>query len=299
MTVSLLIPCHNAASFLPRLWQTVRAQTLPFDEILCYDDASTDDTAEVAGRLGARVLRGEGNLGPAHARNALLHAAGGEWVHFHDADDLLQPEFLARTTRQAGTGADVILCNVDWLDEQSQRRMFGFRYSRSALLADPTNYVLEHPVGGINGLYRRERLLAVGGFDERLRIWEDADLHVRLAAAGARFEVIEEVLCLALRRAESASANYRENWRYRLGALERYEGALPTTCRPALAREAERAALHLAGLGEPRAARAAVALARRLGGDPPTTQSRSLRLAKRFLPAVTVLRFQARARGIK
>ncbi len=44
---SLLIPCHNAAQYLLRLWETVQAQTVPFDEIICYDDGSTDNTAEV------------------------------------------------------------------------------------------------------------------------------------------------------------------------------------------------------------------------------------------------------------
>ncbi len=298
MTASLLIPCYNAAAFLPRLWETVRAQAVPFSEVICYDDASDDETGAVARRLGARVLRGERNLGPAHARNSLLRAAAGEWVHFHDADDRLEPAFLARILEPAGPSIDAVICNVDWIDEQTQRPMIAHRYSRAEFLADPLNYVLEHPIGGINGLYRRERVLALGGFDETMRIWEDADLHVRLAAAGARFEVVEEVLCLALRRTASASTDYRANWRFRLAALQRYEQTLPASTRGALAREAERAALNLAGLGEPAGARAAVALARRLGGDPPTTDSSLLRLARHFVPATLLLRMQARARGI-
>ena len=90
-TCSLLVPCHNAAAHLPRLWETVRAQAKPFDELICYDDASTDRTADVARTLGATVIRGDTNHGAAHARNRLWQAAHGEWVHFHDADDLLDP----------------------------------------------------------------------------------------------------------------------------------------------------------------------------------------------------------------
>lgn len=299
MTTSLLIPAYNAAAHLPRLWETVRAQTAAFTEILCYDDASTDDTAVVAQRLGARVLRGEHNHGPAHARNELLHAAAGDWVHFHDADDLLEPAFLERMSAHAGPGVDAVVCNVDWLEERTQRRMFAHRYSRSELLAGPLNYVLEHPIGGINGLYRRERLLMLGGFDESMRIWEDADLHVRLAAHGAHIDVVEEVLSLAMRRAESVSTDYRANWRCRLEALQRYERVLPESARGALAREAERAALNLAGLDERRAAGAAVALARRLGGDPPTSRSWAVRVAKRVLPTVWLLRLQASRRTAK
>ena len=97
MKTALLIPCHNAAAYLPRLWQTVRAQTRPFDAVFCYDDASEDNTAAVAEALGAQVIRSETNRGPAHARNALLHACQAEWIHFHDADDLLTRNVRALT----------------------------------------------------------------------------------------------------------------------------------------------------------------------------------------------------------
>ena len=57
-TIALLIPAHNAESFLPRLLRSAHAQREPFDEIWVYDDCSTDNTALVAEGFGARVLRG-------------------------------------------------------------------------------------------------------------------------------------------------------------------------------------------------------------------------------------------------
>lgn len=62
--VSLLVPCYNAAPFLPRLMESVRAQTRPFTTILCYDDGSTDDTA-VARSLGLEIMTGQPNAGVA------------------------------------------------------------------------------------------------------------------------------------------------------------------------------------------------------------------------------------------
>ena len=85
--ISLLIPCKNAAGYLPRLFEGVRAQSRPFAEIICYDDNSTDATCEVAEGLGARVIKAEGpSTGPAKARNRLAMAASAPWIHFHDAD---------------------------------------------------------------------------------------------------------------------------------------------------------------------------------------------------------------------
>lgn len=290
---SLLIPCHNAAGHLPRLWETVRAQTLPFDEIICYDDASTDRTAEVAQSLGARVIRGEKNGGPAHARNQLWRAARGEWVHFHDADDLLDPAYHAKVSARVNGETDVVICNALWLRDDTREREQEWRYSETDLRAAPAPYLLTHPVGGINGYYRRSVLEQIGGFDEQLKVWEDADLHVRLAVQGARFAVVEEALVIALRRGDSLSAEMKQNWRNRLRALQHYAKTLPADCRPALLCALESAARALLVVGEPGAAREAVALSRSLGGDPPTTANPLLRLCKRTLGAMAALRLQS------
>ena len=290
---SLLIPCHNAAGHLPRLWETVRTQTLPFDEIICYDDASTDHTAEVALSLGARVIRGEKNSGPAHGRNRLWRAAQGEWVHFHDADDLLDPTYHAKVAARVSGAVDVIICNALWLREDTRTREQEWRYSEAELRVAPASYLLTHPVGGINGYYRRTALERIGGFDEQLKVWEDADLHIRLAISGARFAVVEEALVIALRRGDSLSAEMKRNWRNRLQALRHYAKTLPIDCRAALLIALESAARALLKVGDPAGAREAIALSRSLGGDPPTSAHPLIRLCKRTLGGMAALRLQS------
>jgi glycosyltransferase involved in cell wall biosynthesis len=93
--ITLLVPCYNAAAFLPRLWETVRAQMRPFDELLCYDDASTDNTVAVARALGATVICGERNAGPAFARNDLRgrDAFAVPCVHYKANGTVVHPAF--------------------------------------------------------------------------------------------------------------------------------------------------------------------------------------------------------------
>lgn len=293
---SLLVPCHNAARNLPRLWATVRAQTRPFTEFICYDDASTDDTAAVARGLGATIIRGEQNHGPAHARNQLWRAAAGEWVHFHDADDLLDPAFLEKMSARADAATDAVICNAQWLYADTREPEMEWRYSETELRAAPAPYLLTHPVGGINGFYRRATLEAIGGFDEKLMVWEDADLHVRLALHGARIAVVPEPLVIALRRRDSLSADMKRNWRNRLTALQHYMKTLPPDCTPALIDELEGAARQLLRHGEPDAAREAVRLVIELGGNPPSTRNPLLQLCKRIFGPMAALRLQARVR---
>lgn len=293
---ALLVPCYNAVAFLPRLFASVAAQTRPFDEILCYDDGSTDDTAAVAAQLGAKVIRSEQNRGPAPARNALWRATAAEWVHYHDADDLLDPAYHEQASALATSNTDVVICSARWIHEADGSLEREWRYSATGLRAAPLDYLLSHPVGGINGYYRRSVLGKLGGYDETLRIWEDADLHVRLAAAGARFAVVEEILVTALRRAGSVSAPVAENWRCRLRALERYAVTLPPSCRPTLLAEIDGAARELLRAGDTASAQRAIALSRSFGGNPPASANPAVRLARRVFGPITALRLQNLAR---
>jgi glycosyltransferase involved in cell wall biosynthesis len=81
-------------------------------EIVIVDDASTDATLEIAGRIAARdsrvrVLHNERNSGPSVSRNRAIAAARGEWIAILDADDSWFPERLERMLADAGN-ADVV-----------------------------------------------------------------------------------------------------------------------------------------------------------------------------------------------
>ncbi|MDJ0531157.1 MAG: glycosyltransferase family A protein [Xenococcaceae cyanobacterium MO_207.B15] len=291
-TCSLLIPCYNAAKYLPRLWQTVEAQTVPFDEIICYDDGSTDNTADVARELGAKVIQGEKCRGAAYARNQLAQATNCSWFHFHDADDLLKPNYLERTKSRINQDVDVILCNVDWIDENTRELVISWHYVHQELNKDPINYIISHPIGGINGLYRRDIFLAVNGFDESMRVWEDADLHVRLAAAGAKFVVVEEVLSISLRHDDTVSNNRLINWNYRFQALKKYSQQLNSSSISTIAKQAEMAARSLINSGNRTSAQEAIKFCQSLGGNPPSTNNPILIILKLVLPAFWVLQLQ-------
>jgi glycosyltransferase involved in cell wall biosynthesis len=101
--VSVVIPCFNYGRFLGAAITSVQRQEYRPIEIIVIDDASTDQSAAVASNLGVRVIRQPG-LGLGAARNAGVHAAGGELIVFLDADDELAPEAIS-------SGAHMLLAN--------------------------------------------------------------------------------------------------------------------------------------------------------------------------------------------
>lgn len=97
-TVSVVIPCHNYARFLPLAIESVLAQTCPPSEILVVDDSSTDDTPNVVKRYGGQVLylRVE-QRGAYGARNDSLPHLSGDYFLNLDADNWLEADFIEKT----------------------------------------------------------------------------------------------------------------------------------------------------------------------------------------------------------
>ena len=197
VSIALCVPAYNAEAHLPGLLESAARQTVPFDEVWIYDDASTDETSAVARRFGARVLRGEINQGCSAGKNALLALVETAWVHFHDADDILAPEFVARAKARIGDARlDVLLFDYEQVDGVTGARMSRSDFGASSLLQDPVRYNLVNTVNN-GGVYSVPFLRRVGGFDldPAVRFNEDRAFHLRLAEAEARFGVEPYVGC--------------------------------------------------------------------------------------------------------
>ena len=99
--VSVVIPCFNYARYLPEAVSSVLEQSKVDVDVIVVDDASTDDSLQVARRLAeadsrVQVIGRPRNGGPVETFNLGLRAAKGEFLVRLDADDLLTPGALHR-----------------------------------------------------------------------------------------------------------------------------------------------------------------------------------------------------------
>lgn len=95
--LSVIVPVHNGAPVLPRSLAALAASDLPreFWELIVVDDASADNTVELAAGLADTIARlGHRPLGPSYARNRGAEIAQGEILVFLDADVSVHPETL-------------------------------------------------------------------------------------------------------------------------------------------------------------------------------------------------------------
>lgn len=199
--VTVAIPCYKQARYLPEAVASVIAQSEPRWELVIVDDGSPDDTAAVAAELIAahpgraiRLVRQQ-NRGLAAARNAGIAAGAAPYVLPLDADDMLEPEFLAATAAVLDARPEVGFV-------YTQVRRFGAETS----LHRPEPYDLgrlrNHCTLLPATLIRRAAWAAVGGFSEdpALRGYEDWEHWVALGAAGWKGALVARPL-LRYRRA--------------------------------------------------------------------------------------------------
>lgn len=185
--VSVIMPTRGRADLLPIAIGSVTAQTLGDLELIVVDDASTDTTPAVLAAHAAedhrvRSVRVASAAGAAAARNRGVGLGAGKYVAFIDDDCTWCPAKLERQVGFLEERGDIGLayCPYILVDADRSERVVGAENvsgpgRRRALLRG-------NVIGTPTVVVRRDLLDAVGGFDERLRRFQDWDLWVRLAA---------------------------------------------------------------------------------------------------------------------
>lgn len=94
------MPAYNAVPWIAETISSLLAQTFEDFELLIGDDGSTDDTRTIIEKFARKDKRirllALDHGGVVAARNALLQASQGQYVMFHDSDDLSVPERMQR-----------------------------------------------------------------------------------------------------------------------------------------------------------------------------------------------------------
>jgi glycosyltransferase involved in cell wall biosynthesis len=112
--VSIIIPIWNAEPYLRRCLDSVVNQSLQDIEIICINDASTDNSLAILNEYAAKdsrmsVVSLEKNSGESFARNTGLAMVRGEYIGFVDNDDAVDLDFYEKLYAKAKeTNADIV-----------------------------------------------------------------------------------------------------------------------------------------------------------------------------------------------
>ncbi|WP_215766830.1 glycoside hydrolase family 99-like domain-containing protein [Gluconobacter cerinus] len=125
-SISVVVPSYNYARYLEARLVSIFTQTFPVLEIIVLDDASEDDSIEVAVGAAAewgrdvRIIKGRRSSGSVFAQwQKALQQAQGEWVWIAEADDLCDPHFLEKLVHAVHQCPNAVMafCDSRSIDE--------------------------------------------------------------------------------------------------------------------------------------------------------------------------------------
>jgi len=191
-TVSVVIAFYNGSRWIERALESVRNQTLKPQEVIVVDDGSSAEESRFLGGIqksfNFRILNQE-NAGQSAARNFGISEAKSEYICLLDQDDYYLPNHIKDL--------------VEVADFEHPR--FGFAYgdlwrieeSGRVIAHSCINIESQHPHTQLKTLIRtnmyilpsatlikKSAFLDVGGFDAKLRGYEDDDLFLRMFLSG-------------------------------------------------------------------------------------------------------------------
>jgi glycosyltransferase involved in cell wall biosynthesis len=178
--VSVVIPCHNYAAFLGEAIESALNQTHQPIEVIVVDDGSEDNTREVASRYPVKLVA-QAQRGVCVAVNSGVDASTGAFVMRLDADDVMEPTYVAETLAALEKRPDTHFA-------YTEVGYFGAATGSYAIEEFDFETLAERNYIHGSALMRRESFDQIGGLDPRLASarCEDWDLWLAFAERGMR-----------------------------------------------------------------------------------------------------------------
>ncbi len=191
--VSIIIPVYNAERYIADAIHSAVNQTFKELEFIIVDDGSNDSSPDIIQSISDPriILISQRNKGGSAARNRGLEMAKGEYIKFLDADDILLPDAIKKQLEQSKNLGDneIVFGDFNFMNSEGKITMTNKFEDSGKLTVDSATFFLANWKILIScPLHKKEYLLRIGGFDEKLPFGQESDLHFRLALNSFEFK---------------------------------------------------------------------------------------------------------------
>lgn len=186
--LTLIIPYHNRAKFLPRTLASITQSSELPAQIILVNNASTDDSEQICQQFAIQqwkencpiTMLNEPHIGASAARNCALAKVKTTWVYFFDSDDEFDAHFLSDIDKQLDD-------QIDLLAVPTRMSISGRIKTRHyQVTCDPAAQVLYAHLNTQGMIFRTSFLQSIGGWNKEAIVWNDWELGLRALLRGAR-----------------------------------------------------------------------------------------------------------------
>ncbi len=199
--VSVIIPTFNREATVLDAVRSALEQSYSCIEVIVVDDGSSDGTAKLLDDWSTKIkVLHQTNAGPSAARNHGARHASGDILAFLDSDDVWMPDKIERQVAlMDGYGQEMTCCVCNSLIYNGIENKTRDAFSIAAIETEHDCAVWKNPGEVLASRFllfnqvaaiRRESFIKVGGYNSRIRLLEDHELALRLAALGGVWGII-------------------------------------------------------------------------------------------------------------
>ena len=121
-SVSIYIPAYNAEKTIRNSLESIKNQTIPFDEIIVIDDNSTDFTKNIVKEFNnVNIISNSVNKGLGYNRNLGVKTSSNQIVTSIDADVVLEKDWLEIMIKNFEQNQDII-CGGKMIEELTKNK---------------------------------------------------------------------------------------------------------------------------------------------------------------------------------
>jgi glycosyltransferase involved in cell wall biosynthesis len=183
--VSVIINCYNSDKYLKTALDSVYAQTYENWEIIFWDNASSDESANIALSYDKKIkyFRADKTLPLYEARGIAVKKAKGDFIAFLDCDDWWDKEKLKKQLPLFENPAIGFVYGHFWVENELKhtRKIVSQKLHIGTSLVD--DLLKQYSIGMLTLIIRRSSYKNLEqGFDKRFSVIGDFDIVLRLAA---------------------------------------------------------------------------------------------------------------------
>ncbi len=204
LTISVIIPMHNAGVTVERCLEAVMSSSYPVYETIVVDDCSNDSSRTIVERFPVKLIALTGEpFGPAYARNQGAKAAQGEVIFFVDSDVIVRQDTLDKVAETFLRNSEYAATFGSYDDSPSEGEFLSQYKNLSHHFVHQRAKEEAGTFWAGCGAIRRSVFTEIGGFDARQYprpSIEDIELGYRLRAAGFRIYLNKDIQVTHLKR---------------------------------------------------------------------------------------------------
>lgn len=177
--VSVVIPAYNRESSIKKAIESVLNQSYEDIEVIIVDDGSKDNTRQIVNSIDDKRLKYfyQDNAGACAARNKGISLACGEYIAFHDSDDIWHKSKLEKQMNALlKNNADIVFCKLIKYHLNGDSEIFGNSYKEGFL--NPVSNLLGI---GTQTLLAKRKVFDNCIFDEEFQRFQEFELLLRLS----------------------------------------------------------------------------------------------------------------------